>query len=65
LTLKLPYPPGGQVRVVEVVALAKRRGTASEARALYFERDEAEVPHCNTQPCKLGQTAAYAEGDEA
>jgi ribosome-associated heat shock protein Hsp15 len=35
LTLPLPRPPTGQVRVVQVLALAKHRGPASEAEELY------------------------------
>jgi len=35
VTLALPGPGGGQVRVVEVLALAVRRGPAAEAVGLY------------------------------
>ena len=35
VTLPLPGPGGGRVLVVEVLALAPRRGPAAEARKLY------------------------------
>jgi ribosome-associated heat shock protein Hsp15 len=37
VTLALPGGAGGRVRVVEVLALALRRGPASEAATLYRE----------------------------
>ncbi len=40
--LTLPFP--AQVRVVQVLALAVRRGPAAEARALYRERLPADGP---------------------
>lgn len=36
---KLTLPQGTRVRVVEVLAHAERRGPASEAEALYAERE--------------------------
>ena len=38
----LTLPLRGEVRVIEVLALARRRGPAAEARLLYREVAEAE-----------------------
>jgi ribosome-associated heat shock protein Hsp15 len=35
----LTFPLGGQIRVVRVLALAERRGPATEAQALYCDLD--------------------------
>ncbi len=35
----LTLPQGGRVRVIEVLAMAERRGPASEAATLYAERE--------------------------
>ncbi len=35
----LTFPQGGQIRVVRVLALAGRRGPATEAQALYCDLD--------------------------
>jgi ribosome-associated heat shock protein Hsp15 len=35
----LTFPQGGQIRVVRVLALAERRGPATEAQALYCDLD--------------------------
>ncbi len=43
----------GEVMVVEVLALAARRGPAAEARALYRVLEE------NTASCGAGETTAY------
>jgi ribosome-associated heat shock protein Hsp15 len=54
-----------EVRVVEVLALAERRGPASAAQALYRLIPDPAVS-CNTAlhklPCGEGETAAYPEG---
>jgi ribosome-associated heat shock protein Hsp15 len=44
LTLPLPRGAGGEVRVVRVLALAARRGPATEARGLYEEIDAVANP---------------------
>jgi ribosome-associated heat shock protein Hsp15 len=54
-----------QVRVIEVLALATRRGPAAEARALYRE---IEAPRSGVglgdvaTSCGVGQTSAYRDG---
>jgi ribosome-associated heat shock protein Hsp15 len=48
----ITLPLRGAVRVVEVLALAPRRGPAGEARLLYREIAEAGA-------CEQAQTAAY------
>jgi ribosome-associated heat shock protein Hsp15 len=47
LTLPLPRGSGGEVRVVRVLALAARRGPATEARGLYEEIDAVTEPAHN------------------
>ena len=49
-------PLRGEVRVLEVLALAARRGPAEEARGLFREIAPAAAP---PRPCGEGQTAAY------
>jgi ribosome-associated heat shock protein Hsp15 len=44
LTLPLPRGSGGEVRVVRVLALAARRGPATEACGLYEEIDAVAEP---------------------
>ena len=56
LTLPLPGGVKAGVRVWRVLALAARRGPASEARLLY---EEITAP----LPCGGGQTAAYASAE--
>jgi len=54
----ITLPLRGQVLVVQVLALAARRGPASEARLLYREigpNDGVAAP----DPCGAGQTASY------
>jgi ribosome-associated heat shock protein Hsp15 len=56
----ITLPLRGDVRVIEVLALAKRRGPATEARTLY--REVAEGPpasSCGAASCGESQTAAY------
>jgi ribosome-associated heat shock protein Hsp15 len=48
----ITLPLRGAVRVIEVVALAQRRGPASEARLLYREIAEPAA-------CGRGETASY------
>jgi ribosome-associated heat shock protein Hsp15 len=48
----ITLPLRGAVRVIEVLALAQRRGPASEARLLYREIAE-------TGACEREQTASY------
>jgi ribosome-associated heat shock protein Hsp15 len=49
----------GEVRVIEVLALAARRGPAAEARALYRERAETAAPSSPAGPCGVAETTAY------
>jgi ribosome-associated heat shock protein Hsp15 len=56
-------PLRGQVRVLQVVALAARRGPASEARLLYHELGERTEAAAGLRPCGSGQTAAYRPPD--
>lgn len=53
----------GEVRVVEVTALAMRRGPAPEARTLYREISPPEPPGVRAVPCGTGETAAYRRDD--
>jgi ribosomal 50S subunit-recycling heat shock protein len=63
----ITLPLRGEVRVVEVLALAARRGPASAARLLYHEIDEPDpaVQRCVAQPgaqpgaCGTTETAPY------
>jgi len=51
----LVFPQGRTVRVVRVVALASRRGPASEAAALYEDMtppDEVTAPRVGPRPTK-------------
>ena len=50
-------PLAGGVRVVEVRALAERRGDADSAAALYREVPEDAAAHHD--PCGTGRSAAY------
>jgi ribosome-associated heat shock protein Hsp15 len=53
----LTLPLHGRVRVVEVLALAERRGNPASAAALYREVPEDAAAHCN--PCEGGDSASY------
>jgi len=44
----------GAVRVIEIRALASRRGPAGEAATLY-----REIPPADAMPCPDGETASY------
>ena len=63
ITLAQPGPGGGRVRVLEVLALAARRGGAEEARLLYREvPPDAGAPRnaaVQQQPCGEGEDASY------
>jgi ribosome-associated heat shock protein Hsp15 len=76
LTLPLPRD---QVRVVEVIALATRRGPAAEARALYRELTaepliavdpQTRTPQTSMEQTSMGrscntrQTASYADHED-
>lgn len=50
----ITFPLRGRVRVVEVVALAARRGPAEEARQLYREIG-APAPPASTETCPGAQ----------
>lgn len=50
----LTLPVRGQVRVVEVLALAVRRGPASEAATLY-----REIPPASEASCPSAERASY------
>ena len=55
----ITLPLAGQVRVVEVLALAPRRGGAWEARLLYREIPPAGSATTQAMPCEPEQSAAY------
>lgn len=58
----------GEVRVWRVLALAERRGPASEARGLYEELLEADGVQPNPDeagPCANGPAAAYGGAQDA
>lgn len=63
ITLAQPGPGGGRVRVLEVLALAARRGGAEEARRLYREvpADPGAGRNAAVQqePCGPGEDASY------
>lgn len=46
----LTFPQGDRIRVVEVAALADRRGPASEAQATYRDRTPPPVPRAGPRP---------------
>jgi ribosome-associated heat shock protein Hsp15 len=46
LTIAVGGPGGGTIRVVQVVALARRRGPPAEARLLYSELCEESAASC-------------------
>ncbi|MCW3473401.1 RNA-binding S4 domain-containing protein [Limobrevibacterium gyesilva] len=58
ITLALRGPGGDQVRVIEVLALAVRRGPAPEARTLYREIGEPDAA-LQRISCGEAETAAY------
>jgi ribosome-associated heat shock protein Hsp15 len=55
----ITLPLGGQVRVVQVLALAPRRGGADAARLLYHEIPPARSSEAQAVPCEPEQSAAY------
>jgi ribosome-associated heat shock protein Hsp15 len=58
----ITLPLHGTVRVVEVLALAERRGPATAARQLYRDIDETAAGRdgaMQTVPCGQPETAAY------
>ena len=55
--ITLPLP--ARVLVVQVLALAVRRGPASEARLLYRETGEPSNGATPTDPCGSGERTAY------
>lgn len=61
----LTIPLRTEVRVVEVLALAERRGPAREAQALYRVIPPPPDPACNAElralPCGGDETTAYGE----
>jgi len=52
----ITLPLRGDVRVIEVLALAARRGPAPEARLLYRE---IQAPALQQESCGPGETAPY------
>jgi ribosome-associated heat shock protein Hsp15 len=54
----ITLPLRGQVRVIEVMALAMRRGSASDARILYREISEPEAG-AQRDACGTAETAPY------
>ncbi|MCX7381387.1 MAG: hypothetical protein NT133_08225 [Alphaproteobacteria bacterium] len=65
ITLAQPGPGGGRVRVLEVLALAARRGGSEEARRLYREVPPDAGVACNAavqqQPCGADRDAPYRD----
>jgi ribosome-associated heat shock protein Hsp15 len=57
----LTVPLRGDVRVVRVLALAGRRGPASEARLLYEDVAENATPSCAGPSCAREETPAYRQ----
>ena len=55
----LTFPLRGRVRVVEVLALAARRGAAEEAGRLYREIGDPVPGSPGGKSCPEGQEAAY------
>ena len=55
----ITLPLRGQVLVLEVLALALRRGPAGEARLLYREIGEPGTAPEAAEACGEGQTASY------
>ncbi len=55
----ITLPLRGRVIVLEVLALAARRGPASEARLLYREISERSEGAAPASPCGQGKTASY------
>ena len=51
----LTFPQGDRVRVVEVLALATRRGPAPEAEATYLDRTPAPAPRTGPRPTGRGR----------
>jgi len=55
----LTFPQGRRIRVVKVLALATRRGPAAEARLLYQDLDDPDVPNgptsCAPRPTGMGR----------
>jgi ribosome-associated heat shock protein Hsp15 len=54
----ITLPLRGDVRVIEILALATRRGPAPEARGLY-----REIPPAHALPCAESDMAAYRDED--
>lgn len=59
----ITLPLHGRVLVLEVLALAGRRGPASEARLLYREIADQTAGPVPTDPCGRGERAAYRPPD--
>ena len=59
----ITLPLAGRVRVVEVLALAARRGPANEARLLYRELAERNNAAGPADPCGSAERAAYRPPD--
>jgi ribosome-associated heat shock protein Hsp15 len=55
----ITLPLRGRVMVLEVVALAARRGPASEARLLYREVSECSNAALHPHTCGSAETTAY------
>jgi ribosome-associated heat shock protein Hsp15 len=55
----ITLPLRGRVIVLEVLALAARRGPASEARLLYRELAEPSEAGRSASPCGEEETASY------
>jgi len=52
LTLPVPEGRDGDIRVIRVLALARRRGPATEARGLYLEVEDSAS-------CAAAESSAY------
>jgi ribosome-associated heat shock protein Hsp15 len=57
----ITLPLRGRVIVLEVLALAARRGPASEARLLYRELIEPNEGRALASPCGEDETASYRQ----
>ena len=57
----ITLPLRGRVIVLEVLALAARRGPASEARLLYRELAEPDQGGAPASPCGEEETASYRQ----
>ncbi|MGB3553442.1 MAG: RNA-binding S4 domain-containing protein [Jannaschia sp.] len=60
----LTFPQGDRIRVVEIGALADRRGPATEAQALYTDHTPPPVPRVGPRPTGRARRRMDAERDD-